>query len=93
MHKFTLLFFGFSIFAINVYGHLGYEIAPKWFRNSIFFEFINSSVYHNLHHSKFKGNYGLYFRFWDKIMGTEHEDYVKMYDEIQSRRFLNPDKN
>ena len=25
----------------------------------------------NLHHTKFKGNYGLYFRFWDKVCGTD----------------------
>jgi len=92
IHKLTLLFFGLSIFVINVYGHLGYEIAPKWFRKSIFFEFINSSVHHNLHHSKFKGNYGLYFRFWDRVMGTEHADYVKIFDEIQSKRFSNSEK-
>lgn len=87
LHPLTLLLFGISIFAINVYGHLGYEIAPKWLRNSILFEIINTSVHHNLHHSKFKGNYGLYFRFWDRLMGTEHKDYVKTFDEIQSRQY------
>lgn len=48
---------------------------------------MNTSTHHNIHHSKFNGNYGLYFRFWDKMMGTEHPDYVKKYDEIQKRRF------
>ena len=74
---------------VNVYGHLGYEIAPKWFRNSFLFEIINTSTHHNLHHHKFKGNYGLYFRIWDRIMKTEHPDYVKEYDKIQQRRFPN----
>lgn len=72
---------------INVYGHLGFEIAPKWFRNSVFFEFVNTSVHHNIHHEKFVGNYGLYFRVWDRIMGTEHRDYVKEFDVVQERRF------
>jgi len=40
-----------------------------------------------MHHSKFKGNYGLYFRIWDRLMKTEHPDYVKDYDRIQERRF------
>ena len=48
---------------------------------------INTSVYHNLHHSKFKGNYSLYFRWWDKLMKTENPDYVKEYDRIQEQRF------
>ena len=59
----------------------------KWFRHSPLFELLNTSVHHNIHHSKFKGNYGLYFRFWDRLMNTEHPDYVKSYDEIQERRF------
>tara|TARA_A200000159_G_scaffold112431_1_gene105519 strand:+ start:754 stop:1557 length:804 start_codon:yes stop_codon:yes gene_type:complete len=87
MSKISLLVFGLCAFSINIYGHLGYEIAPKWFRNSFLFEFINSSVYHNMHHSKFIGNYGLYFRFWDRLMKTEHPDYVKEYDRIQKIRF------
>ncbi|MFM7092842.1 MAG: sterol desaturase family protein [Bacteroidota bacterium] len=89
MHLYTLFFFGLSIFIINVYGHLGYEIAPKWFRKSFLFEIINTSVHHNLHHSKFKGNYGLYFRCWDRIMGTENPAYSQAFDEIQAKRFPN----
>ena len=89
LHPYTLVFFGFSIFAINVYGHLGYEIAPKWFRQSFLFELLNTSVYHNLHHSKFKGNYGLYFRIWDRMMGTENKNYVEEFERIQARRHIN----
>ena len=74
---------------INVYGHLGYEIAPKAFRNSVFFQFFNTSVHHNMHHSRFNGNYGLYFRVWDKLMKTEITDYEKQFDSIQEKRFGN----
>ena len=87
MHPLSLLTFALLSFLFNVYGHLGYEIAPKWFRNSFLFEILNTSTHHNLHHEKFKGNYGLYFRFWDRIMGTEHPNYVEHYDDIQRRRF------
>jgi len=87
MHPVTILLFTITGFIINVYGHLGYEVAPKWFRYSWLFEILNTSVHHNLHHSKFKGNYGLYFRIWDRLMGTEHPDYVKEYDKLQKQRF------
>ena len=87
MHPIALLGFGLASLFINVYGHLGFEIAPKWFRNSIFFEFVNTSVHHNIHHEKFVGNYGLYFRIWDRVMETEHPDYVQEFDVIQERRF------
>lgn len=87
MHTLTIGLFTVAGFIINVYGHLGYEIAPRRLRNSILFEVFNTSTYHNLHHSKFKGNYGLYFRVWDRLMKTEHPDYVKEYDLIQQKRF------
>lgn len=89
MHPLALLLFTLIGFIVNVYGHLGYEIAPKWLRHSILFEVLNTSVHHNLHHAEFKGNYGLYFRIWDRVMGTEHPEYVKEYDKIQKRRFGN----
>lgn len=87
MHPLTIFLFIVVGFVINVYGHLGYEIMPRAFRRSFLFGIINTSVHHNLHHSKFKGNYGLYFRVWDRLMGTEHPDYVKEYDRIQEQRF------
>lgn len=67
---------------INAYGHLGYEIFPPYILNTFLFKIINSSVYHNMHHQNFYGNYGLYFRFWDKLMGTEFENYEKKFEEI-----------
>lgn len=87
MHPLSFFLFATVSFIINVYGHLGYEVAPKWFRNSFLFEILNSSVHHNLHHEKFNGNYGLYFRIWDRLMKTEVPDYVERYDLIQERRF------
>jgi lathosterol oxidase len=87
IHPLTIMLFTVTGFIINVYGHLGYEIAPKWFRKTFLFEILNTSVHHNLHHSKFKGNYGLYFRIWDRLLKTEHPDYVKEYDRVQQNRF------
>lgn len=87
LHPLSVLLFTIASFIINVYGHLGYEITPEWFRHTWLFEVLNTSVHHNLHHSKFKGNYGLYFRIWDRIMGTEYPDYVKEYDRLQDQRF------
>ncbi|RYD58458.1 MAG: sterol desaturase family protein [Sphingobacteriales bacterium] len=87
MHPLAVILFILSSFVINVYGHLGYELMPKGFRHSVWFEVLNTSVHHNLHHSKFKGNYGLYFRVWDRLLGTEHPDYVKEYDKVQTARF------
>ncbi len=87
LHPGTVLAFTLVSFLINVYGHLGYEIMPRGFRHSVWFGIINTSCHHNLHHRRFKGNYGLYFRWWDRLMKTEHPDYVKEYDRLQEQRF------
>lgn len=87
MHPIAIGLFVLLGLIINVYGHLGYEIMPRWLRHTFLFGIVNTSVYHNLHHRKFKGNYGLYFRVWDRLMGTEHPDYVMEYDRLQERRF------
>ena len=87
MHSFSVICFICFSLSINVYAHLGYEIAPRWFRRTILFEIFTTSVHHNIHHEKFHGNYGFYFRFWDRLMQTEHPDYVKLYDQIQEKRF------
>lgn len=88
MHPIAIGLFVLIGFIINVYGHLGYEIAPKWLRKTPLFQLTNTSVHHNLHHRKFNGNYGLYFRIWDRLMRTEHPDYVKEYDRVQLKREL-----
>ena len=87
IHPIGLIAFTMMSLFINVYGHLGFEITPKWFRKSFLFEILNTSVHHNLHHEKFNGNYGLYFRVWDRIMKTENPNYVKSFDAIQQKRF------
>lgn len=86
INDYALITFTVIAFVINVYGHLGYEIAPLWFRNTWAFNWLATSTYHNLHHSKFNGNFGLYFRWWDKLLGTQIKGYEESYDKIQERR-------
>lgn len=53
--------------------HLGYEFYGEAFRkNSLLVNLISAS-HHQVHHTNFSRNFGLYFTFWDKWMGTEYE--------------------
>jgi Delta7-sterol 5-desaturase len=61
--------------ANNVMSHLGYELMPKWLLRVPLLRWINTATFHNLHHSTFSGNYGLMFRFWDRVLGTELPHY------------------
>jgi Delta7-sterol 5-desaturase len=84
----TIHFLVFFIFMLiyNVYGHLGWEIYPKGFSRHWVGRWINTSVNHNQHHQFFKGNYGLYFLWWDRWMGTIREDYDKGFDAVKDRK-------
>jgi len=75
LHVNMLIFFLFVSNILNVYGHLGYEILPKKFEQSIFKNIIITSLNHNMHHRYFNGNYGLYFIFWDNFMQTTFKNY------------------
>ena len=75
-----VLFFLLSII-YNVYGHLGWELYPKGFNTSLIGRWINTSVSHNQHHKYFKGNYGLYFLFWDRWMNTLRVEYDEAFEK------------
>ena len=75
----------------NVKSHFGYELYPAWWNKSIF-RFLTSSTHHNLHHNKFNGNYGVHFRIWDKLLGTEFKEYENEFDKVQERKKTNISK-
>jgi Delta7-sterol 5-desaturase len=79
------LFFIFSL-VYNVYGHLGFELYPKGFNRHWLGRWFNTSVSHNMHHQFFKGNYGLYFTIWDRLMKTLHTSYDKTFEEVTARK-------
>jgi lathosterol oxidase len=83
--RWHLFIFFLSLMVYNVYGHLGWEVYPKKFNKSWIGKWINTSVNHNQHHHYFKGNYSLYFLWWDRFFGTLRKDYDEAYDEVKNR--------
>jgi sterol desaturase/sphingolipid hydroxylase (fatty acid hydroxylase superfamily) len=86
IHRLHLPIFFLLSIIYNVYGHTGYEIYPKGFSKHWLGKWINTSVNHNQHHQFFKGNYGLYFLFWDRVMGTIRDDYDERFEEVKTRK-------
>ncbi|OBX26023.1 sterol desaturase/sphingolipid hydroxylase (fatty acid hydroxylase superfamily) [Gelidibacter algens] len=68
---YVLLIYLFFMSLSSVINHLDIEIYPVYFRNSAFGKLWIDATHHHFHHKEFNTNYGLYFTFWDKIMGTE----------------------
>lgn len=68
----------------NLKSHLGYELFPKFFSLPPFNILVNATN-HSLHHTQYNGNYGLFFRFWDIICGTELNSTDSTFTEIHQR--------
>lgn len=49
--------------------HLGFELFPSFPHHWLGKWFI-SSDHHSLHHRQYTRHYGLYFTFWDRLLGT-----------------------
>lgn len=73
LHVGMTVVFSIISLVINVIGHLGVEIYPDHWRAHPVLRGLNRSTFHNDHHRLFRGNYGLYFTFWDRWMGTLRE--------------------
>lgn len=69
-HLMAFLVFQFISTAYNVYGHCGRELYPRGQPDHWLGRWLNTSTLHAGHHYWRRGNYGLYFTFWDRAMGT-----------------------
>ena len=70
----------------NAMGHAGFELHPRWWLSTPLTRWINTTTHHDLHHSGgFNRNYGLYFTWWDKWMGTEHPHYAERFHTVVAR--------
>lgn len=52
-----------------VINHLGFELFPD-FPNHWLGQWFISADHHSLHHRHYTRHYGLYFTFWDRLLGT-----------------------
>jgi sterol desaturase/sphingolipid hydroxylase (fatty acid hydroxylase superfamily)/uncharacterized protein (DUF2147 family) len=72
----------------NTLGHSGYELFPARADGRPLLDFLTSHTHHDLHHAEAGWNYGLYFTFWDRLMGTEHPDYYARFAAATRRPLL-----
>ena len=76
MHPLGIFLFVTHMIARNVIGHSGYELFPKNMKHHPVFGALTNVMHHDLHHRDMGHNYGLYFSWWDRWMGTEHPEYL-----------------
>ena len=56
---------------MGVTNHMGWEMFPRALVHSKLGSWLITASHHQRHHEEYRCNYGLYFRFWDRLCGTD----------------------
>ncbi|MBT0671426.1 sterol desaturase family protein [Novosphingobium profundi] len=56
---------------MGITNHMGWEIFPRALVHSRLGHWLITASHHHRHHEHYRCNYGLYFRFWDHLCGTD----------------------
>lgn len=74
----------------NVMGHSGIELFPAGWVDRKWLDWITTTTHHDLHHSEGNHNFGLYFTWWDRWMGTEHPQYKERFRAVAKPFIITP---
>jgi lathosterol oxidase len=56
---------------MGVTNHMGWEMFPAAMWQGRLGGWLITASHHQRHHERYRCNYGLYFRFWDRLCGTD----------------------
>ena len=56
---------------MGVTNHMGWEMFPRRVVHGGLGKWLITASHHELHHQAYRCNYGLYFRHWDRLCGTD----------------------
>lgn len=60
-----------------VLNHLGPDRLPALFPHHWLGRWVIGPAHHSIHHRKYTVHYGLYFTFWDRLLGSQDPQYTK----------------
>lgn len=80
LHFVTLLSMIMTMTVWSVINHLGLDRFPSSGWRAWLGQFCIGSTHHLIHHRRYTVHYGLYFTFWDKLLGTHDPAYERLVD-------------
>ena len=75
VHSGVIVVFLVHMILRNVIGHCAHELMPWGWTRSRWLGWITPVSHHHFHHARNRGNFGLYFTWWDRWCGTEDAEY------------------
>ena len=82
LHWSVLLLFSLHQILRNAHGHAAVETMPRGFARHFLGRHFTTTTHHHMHHETARGNYGLWFTWWDRWCGTERADYHARFDAV-----------
>ncbi|MEH3102852.1 MAG: sterol desaturase family protein [Sphingomonas phyllosphaerae] len=72
---------------MGVTNHMGWEIFPRFVWGGRMGRWLITASHHQRHHERYGCNYGLYFRFWDRLCGTDDGlgDFARIHAQAARR--------
>ena len=70
LHPATLLAYLLFDGIVNAAGHCGHEFVPQASQKHWLLKYLNAVTHHDLHHTRFRYNFGQYFNICDRLFGT-----------------------
>jgi sterol desaturase/sphingolipid hydroxylase (fatty acid hydroxylase superfamily) len=64
----------------SVFNHLGFPLFSSSTKSYWLGKGLIGPLHHSVHHRNYRVHYGLYFTFWDKLLGTQDPDYQPITD-------------
>ena len=80
MHDGAIAVFLVHMILRNAAGHCSHELFPWHWSPRGALRWITPVTHHHFHHARNRGNFGLYFTWWDRWCGTEDADYLAYGD-------------
>jgi len=86
LHFITLVAVLMTMTLWAVWNHIGFELFGPFFPHHWLGKWFIGSTHHSIHHRQYTVHYGLYFTFWDKLLGTQDPNYKDKFDSALSSR-------
>ena len=80
VHSGVIAVFLIHMILRNAIGHCAHELMPWAWTRGGWLSWITPVCHHHFHHARNRGNFGLYFTWWDRWCGTEDPEYLSYGD-------------
>lgn len=85
LHLVTFLAILITMTVWAILNHIGLDRLPLPFPHNWLGRWFIGPAHHSIHHNKYTLHFGLYFTFWDKLLGTQDPSFEAKLDSLSCR--------